>query len=146
LFTQLSIITHNHPIAQEQKREDFFFPFWASLTSAWQESHGIDCSLAGGVNLEMEVGAGAKTGATHLGDWLALLNSLAATHQQTAVMGIESGATIGVTQFHQIAITARIPTGGDYFTGSRGHNRCTHWTGDIDAAMRSAPAPTETGS
>jgi hypothetical protein len=91
------------------------------------------------------MGAGAKTGAAHVGDWLALLNSLAATHQQTAVMGIESDATIGVTQFHQIAITARIPTGGDYFTGGRRHNWCTHWTSDIDAAMRSAPAPTETG-
>jgi hypothetical protein len=33
-------------------------------------------------------------------------------------MGIESDATIGVTQFHQIAITTRIPTRGDYFTGS----------------------------
>ncbi len=33
------------------------------------------------------MGAGAKTGATHLGNWLALLNSLAATHQQTAVIG-----------------------------------------------------------
>jgi hypothetical protein len=93
----------------------------------------------------MEVGSGAKAGATHMGDWLTLLNSFAATHQQTAVMGIESDATIGVTQFHQIAITTRIPTGGDYFTGSRRHNWCTHWTGDIDAAMRSAPAQTETG-
>ncbi len=47
------MITHNHPIAQEQKREEKIFPLGASLTSAWQESDGINCALAGGVNLEM---------------------------------------------------------------------------------------------
>src|SRR5690606_35371389 len=88
---------------------------------------------------EMQVRPGRSAGTAHLGDLVALVDDVARPDEELASMGVACQQPVAVVDVDLVAIS-RVATGKDHHARTRGTDRRTPGSREIEPFMASAPA------